>query len=97
MTILLAYEVNYEGKREILGASASLSEAEVHWRDFFEHLQARDLRGLRLKVSDDHPGMKKARKAVFSSIPWQRYQFHLSQNAQSYAPKKSMRGEIADV
>lgn len=33
--------------------------------------------------------------AVFPSVPWQRCQFHLSQNAQSYAPKKSMRLEIA--
>jgi len=97
MAILIAYGVNYEGRREILGVSASLSEAEVHWREFFEDLQARGMRGLRLIVSDNHPGMKKARKAVFPSVPWQRCQFHLSQNAQSYAPKKSMRGEIADV
>ena len=47
MAILLAYGVTPEGKREILGASASLSEAEVHWRDFFKHLQSRGLRGLR--------------------------------------------------
>ena len=97
MAILLAYGVTPEGKREILGASASLSEAEVHWRDFFKHLQSRGLRGLRLIVSDDHTGMKAARMAVFPSVPWQRCQFHLSQNAQSYAPKRSMRPEIAEV
>ena len=83
--ILLAYGVNPEGRREILGASASLSEAEVHWRVFLEHLQSRGMRGLRLIISDDHAGMKKARMAVFPSIPWQRCQFHLCQNAQSYA------------
>ena len=97
MAILLAYGVTAEGKREILGASASLSEAEVHWREFFQHLQSRGMRGLRLIISDDHAGMKKARAAVFPSVPWQRCQFHLCQNAQSYAPKKSMRGEIAEV
>jgi transposase-like protein len=97
MAILLAYGVNLEGKREILGASASLSEAEVHWRGFLEHLQSRGLRGLRLIISDDHAGMKKARSAVFPSVPWQRCQFHLCQNAQSYAPKKTMRAEIADT
>jgi transposase-like protein len=95
--ILLAYGINPEGRREILGASASLSEAEVHWRSFFEHLQSRGMKGLRLIISDDHMGMKKARKAVFPSVPWQRCQFHLCQNAQSYAPKKSMRGEIAET
>lgn len=97
MAILLAYGVTLEGKREILGASASLSEAEVHWREFLKGLQSRGMHGLRLGISDDHPGLKNARTAVFPSVPWQRCQFHLAQNAQSYAPKKSMRLEIGDV
>ncbi len=97
MAILLAYGVNPEGRKEILGASASLSEAKVHWREFLQHLTLRGMRGLRLIISDDHSGLKKARMAVFPSVPWQRCQFHLCQNAQSYAPKKSMRVEIAEV
>lgn len=97
MAILLAYGITPEGKREILGASASLSEAEVHWRDFLKHLQSRGMHGTQLGVSDDHPGLKNARMAVFPSIPWQRCQFHLAQNAQAYVPKKTMRQEIAEV
>jgi transposase-like protein len=97
MAILLAYGINPEGRREILGASASLSEAEVHWREFFKHLQSRGMNGLRLIVSDDHCGMKNARVAAFPSVPWQRCQFHLAQNAQSYSPRKSTRVEIAEV
>ncbi len=42
-------------------------------------------------------GLKAARAAVFPSVRWQRCQFHLSQNAQNYAPKKSMRSEIGEV
>jgi len=97
MALLLAYGVNSEGKREILGASTSLSEAEVHWREFFKHLQSRGMYGVRLMISDNHPGMKAARMAVFPSMPWQRCQFHLAQNAQSYVSKKAMREEIAEV
>lgn len=97
MAMLLAYGVTSVGKREILGASASLSEAEVHWREFLKELQSRGIRGLRLIVSDDHVGLRKARTAVFPSLPWQRCQFHLCQNAQSYAPKKSMKPEIAEA
>jgi transposase-like protein len=97
MAILLAYGITPEGNREILGASASLSEAEVHWRDFLKGLQSRGISGLHLIVSDDHVGLKKARMAVFPSVPWQRCQFHLCQNAQGYAPKKSMKGDIANV
>lgn len=97
MAILLAYGVTPQGNKEILGASASLSEAEVHWREFLQQLASRGMCGVRLGISDDHSGLKKARMAVFPSVPWQRCQFHLSQNAQSYAPKKSMRLEIAEV
>jgi transposase-like protein len=35
--------------------------------------------------------------SVFPSVPWQRCQFHLAQNAQSYAPKKSMKLGIAET
>ena len=38
---LIAYGVNKDGKREILGTSTELSEAEVHWRKFLESLQQR--------------------------------------------------------
>lgn len=97
MAILLGYGVTPDGKREILGASASLSEAEVHWREFFQQLQSRGMQGVRLITSDDHAGMRAARMSVFPSVPWQRCQFHLAQNAQSYAPRKSMKAEIAET
>jgi transposase-like protein len=32
-------------------------------------------------ISDAHSGIKAARKAVMPSVPWQRCQFHLQQNA----------------
>jgi len=96
-SMLIAYGVNLEGKREILGASTSLSEAEVHWRDFLESLVKRGLNGIELITSDDHIGLRKARQKVFPSVPWQRCQFHMSQNAQSYAPKQSLREPIAQA
>jgi len=83
MATLIAIGVNEEGKREILGVSSALSEAEVHWRAFFEELQRRGLSGIQLLISDDHAGMRAARKAVFPSIKWQRCQFHMAQNAMS--------------
>jgi len=94
-SVLIAYGVNVEGKREIIGASMSLSEAEVHWRSFLETLVKRGLNGLELITSDDHVGLRQARQKIFPSVPWQRCQFHMSQNAQSYAPKKSLKEPIA--
>jgi putative transposase len=94
--ILIASGVKKDGKRVILGISVSLSEAEEHWRVFLESLVARGLHGVVLITSDDHVGLKAARKTVFSGVPWQRCQFHLQQNAQAYIPRVSMRREVAE-
>jgi putative transposase len=96
LAILVAVGVNRSGKRDILGVSVSLSEHEVHWRAFLEQLKTRGLGGVQLIISDDHAGLKAARLAVFGSIPWQRCQFHLQQNAQAYVPRKEMQAEVAE-
>lgn len=93
--VLIAFGVEPSGKRRILGVSVALSEAEVHWRDFLNSLQQRGLRGVILFVSDDHPGLKAARKAVFPGVAWQRCQFHLQQNDQAYVPKLDQRASVA--
>lgn len=93
--VLQAVGIDAAGKREVIGMSVSTSEAEVHWRTFFTSLVNRGLHGVRLIVSDDHPGMKAARVGVFPAIPWQRCYFHLCQNAQSYARKLEERKEIS--
>ena len=93
--VLIAAGVNEAGKREVLGVSVALNEAEVHWRSFLQSLTQRGLHGVELIISDDHAGLKQARKAVFGGIPWQRCQFHLQQNAQAYIPRKEMKKEVA--
>ena len=95
MAILIALGVNKEGKRQILGVSCSLSEAEVHWRQFLQSLTTRGLCGVRLLISDDHGGLKAARRAVFGGVPWQRCQFHLQQNAQAYVLKAEQKAPVA--
>ena len=93
--VLIAVGVDTEGHRSVLGVSVSLSEAEVHWRDFLASLQERGLHGVQLIVSDDHAGLKAAREARFAGVPWQRCQFHLQQNAVQYVPRTAMRAEVA--
>lgn len=93
--VLIAHGIDPEGKRHVLGVSVSLSEQELHWRGFLESLTERGLHGVKLIISDAHSGLKAAKQAVFPSVPWQRCQFHLQQNAQSHVPKKSMKKEIA--
>ena len=94
--ILIAGGVGLAGKRQILGVSVSLSEAEVHWRSFLQDLITRGMKGVRLVISDDHAGLEVARRSVLGGLPWQRCQFHLQQNAGKYVPRKSMRKEVAE-
>ncbi len=94
--VLIAVGVDPSGHRKVLGVSISLGEQEIHWRTFLESLVQRGLRGVKLIVSDDHSGLKAARQAVFGGLPWQRCQFHLQQNAQSYIPRKDMQKEVAE-
>ncbi len=93
--VLIALGISPTGQRSLLGVSVALSEAEVHWRAFFHSLVQRGLCGGQFIVSDDHPGMAAARKAVFGAVPWQRCQFHLQQNAQAYVPRLEQRKEVA--
>lgn len=96
MAVLVAIGINSKGYREVIGISAKISEAETHWRSFLESLLERGLKGVDLIISDDHVGLKNARKAVFSHVMWQRCFFHLQQNAQSKINKMDQRIEIAN-
>jgi transposase-like protein len=85
-SLLVAVGVAPDGHRTILGVSVSLSEAEVHWRDFLAGLQARGLHGVRLVTSDDHAGLRAALQARLPGVKWQRCQFHLAKNLFDHLP-----------
>ena len=97
VALLIAVGVQAEGKRTVLGVSVSLSEAEIHWRSFLATLLERGVHGVKLIVSDDHAGLKQARQAALPSVPWQRCQCHLQQNAQAYVPQQALRAEVAQA
>jgi len=91
-----AIGIDTDGRREILGVSVSLSEAETHWREFLKSLKKRGLSGVEFVASDDHNGLKAALNAEFTGVIWQRCQCHLQRNAVKYVPKVSMRSRAAD-
>lgn len=93
--VLIAVGIDLLGHRSVLGVSVSLSEAEVHWREFLASLQDRGLCGVRYVVSDDHAGLQAALAARMNSVLWQRCQFHLQQNAQKSVPRVAMRRAVA--
>jgi putative transposase len=93
--VLIAMGIRDDGKRAILGVSVAVGEHEAHWRQFLQSLVQRGLTGVQLIVSDAHEGLQAARRAVFGGVPWQRCQFHLQQNAQSYVPRQELKAEVA--
>ena len=94
VAVLCAVGVGADERRHVLGLSAKLSEAEVHWRDFLENLTKRGMHGVEFVVSDDHAGLKAARRAVFGVATWQRCQFHLAMNAVQHAPNRDIKNRI---
>ncbi|MFC1676177.1 IS256 family transposase [Planctomycetota bacterium] len=94
--VFTAIGIDTDGRREILGVSVSLSEAETHWREFLKSLKKRELSGVKFVVTDDHDGLKAALNAEFTGVIWQRCQCHLQRNAVKYVPKLSMRSQVAE-
>lgn len=95
LAVIWAIGIREDGKREILGVSVSLSEAEIHWRDFFKTLLHRGLHGVAYIVSDDHPGLKNALQSVFPNMAWNRCHTHLARNAQDHIAKKENKDLVA--
>lgn len=93
--VLIAVGIEASGKRRVLGCEVATSEAEINWRRFLESLLVRGLKGVTLIIADDHAGLKAARRAVLPSVPWQRCQFHLQQNAGALTTRQEARKTVA--
>ncbi|MFC1617558.1 IS256 family transposase [Candidatus Margulisiibacteriota bacterium] len=95
LAVIWAIGITFDGRREILGMTVSLSEAEVYWRDFMKSLTARGLSGIKYVVSDDHSGLKAALQTVFPGVIWNRCHTHLARNAQSYVSRRANKVDVA--
>jgi putative transposase len=86
---VVATGVNADGHREILGIDVFTSEDGAAWTSFLRGLVARGLGGVRLVVSDSHPGLKAAIAAVLPGAAWQRCRVHFIRNLLSRVPKSA--------
>lgn len=85
--LLLAFGVNMQGYRELLGFWVGDSESEASWSELFLNLKKRGLRGVELIVSDQHSGLVKAIRTHYQGITWQRCQTHFMRNILDKTPK----------
>jgi putative transposase len=88
MAVVIAYGVRADGVREVLGMDVTAGEHAVFWRAFLQTLVARGLRGVRLVVSDAHPGLTQAIQEVFLGAAWQRCRVHFMRNLLARVAKR---------
>jgi putative transposase len=97
MAVVIAYGVRADGVREVLGLDIGLSEDVATWRTFLQGLVARGVRGVKLVISDAHPGLKQAVKEVFLGAGWQRCRVHFMRNLLARVPKSAQAMVAATV
>ena len=72
VSILVAFGVNEQGFREILGATEGAKEDKTGWSSFLSNLKQRGLNGLRLFISDKCMGLVESLGEFFPEARWQR-------------------------
>jgi transposase-like protein len=73
--LVVAYAVNQDGQREVLGLDVGEAETEAFWTEFLHDLRARGLSGVQLVISDAHQGLRNAIGRVIGAR-WQRCTVH---------------------
>jgi putative transposase len=86
VAVIIAVAVNTDGQRQVLGMAVGPSEAEPCWTNFLRSLTRRELRGVKLVISDAYKGLKAAVATVLKAT-WQRCRVHFMRNALAHAPK----------
>ncbi len=95
--VLLAYGVNEDGFRELLGVQVALSESGESWGGLLKDLVARGLHGVELVISDDHAGLDQAVRHHFPEIPHQRCTVHLQRNVAAHVPRRLQKRVLGEV
>ena len=86
--VVVAFGVNADGIREVLGVDVGDSEDEVFWNAFLRGLKRRGLSGVQLVISDAHEGLKAAIAKQLQGASWQRCKVHFQRNVLSHCRKE---------
>ena len=93
IAVQVAIGIDSEGYRHVLGLDTAWSESGDSWDRFIGGLKERGLKGVRLFISDAHPGIHPAVKKHYPGSAWQRCQYHFRENVSDLAPK-SRRDDV---
>ncbi len=87
--VLVAIGIDWQGRRRVIGVELANRESATSWKEFLLLLKGRGLCGVRLVVSDQHEGLKRAVAEVLTEAAWQRCYVHFLRNALDQLPRKN--------
>ena len=95
VSVLVAFGVNADGYREMLGAVEGAKEDKASWSQFLRHLKSRGLKGVKLFVSDKCLGLVESLADFYPDSSWQRCIVHFYRNVMSSVPYDKMRTVVS--
>lgn len=93
VSVLVAFGVNEEGHREILGVAEGAKEDKESWKEFLRYLKDRGLCGVRMFISDKCLGLVEGLGEFYPDALWQRCSVHFYRNVFTAVPK----GKVKEV
>lgn len=94
VSILVAFGVNEDGYREILGAAEGAKEDKAGWGAFVASLKDRGLAGTKLFISDKCMGLVESLTEYYPDAQWQRCAVHFYRNVFANVPSTKVK-EVA--
>lgn len=95
VSVLVAFGVNEEGFREILGAAEGAKEDKAGWGSFIASLKDRGLTGVRLFISDKCMGLVESLAEYYPEALWQRCAVHFYRNVFTNVPSTKVKDVAA--
>jgi putative transposase len=86
--VLITLGVGWDSRRHVLSVELADRESNTSWKDHLVRLKERGLHGVRLAVSDNHTGLKRAIMETLPEAHWQRCYVHFLRNALDHLPPK---------
>ena len=94
VSILVAFGVNDDGYREILGAAEGAKEDKAGWSNFIASLKERGLSGVQMFISDKCMGLVESLGEYYPDAQWQRCTVHFYRNVFTNVPSTKVK-EVA--
>ena len=95
VSILVAFGVNEDGYREILGAAEGAKEDKAGWGSFIASLKERGLTGVQLFISDKCMGLVESLAEYYPDARWQRCTVHFYRNVFTNVPSTKVKDVAA--